>query len=34
MSNRFNSIGAEGAKEISIALKELKQLTNLNLDLK
>jgi hypothetical protein len=31
--NSFNSIGAKGAKEISIALSELKQLTDLKLDL-
>jgi hypothetical protein len=28
-----NGIGDEGVKEISTALKELKQLTNLNLEL-
>jgi hypothetical protein len=31
--NSDNSIGAEGAKEISAALKQLKQLTNMNLNL-
>ena len=30
---RQNSIGAEGAKLISSALQQLKQLTSLNLDL-
>jgi hypothetical protein len=31
MPNRWKNIGAEGKKEISTALKELKQLNNLNL---
>jgi hypothetical protein len=33
ISNRTNDINAEQAKEISSGLKELKQLTTLNLNL-